>query len=208
MIRQLLNSVLLLSALTISGCTVFPLPEPPRIMDLATDGDPTVLSKTHNASLRVETPLASAPFDGSRILIKPTPYEFQAIGEARWRDTAPVMIRDYVLSHVRTSQAFRNAIVDTSPASAELTLVSELTAFHVMHQNSELQVLIKLHTELVQNNQRESICVRNWSITEPVADSQHESIVQGFSNAAHRLGNDLTRWMAECADQSHNTAEN
>lgn len=208
MIRQLLNSVLLLSAFTISGCTVFPLPEPPRIMDLATDGDPTVLSKTHNASLRVETPLASAPFDGSRILIKPTPYEFQVIREARWRDTAPVMIRDHVINHVRTSQAFRNAIVDTSPANAELTLVSELTAFHVMHQNSELQVLIQLHTELVQNNQRESICVRNWSITEPVNDSGHESIVQGFSNAANRLGHDLTRWMTGCMGQSRNTVHN
>lgn len=208
MIRQLLNCVLLLSAFTISGCTVFPLPEPPRIMDLGTDGAPTVLPQTHNASLRVETPLASAPFDGSRILIKPTPYEFQAIGEARWRDTAPIMIRDHVISHVRTSQAFRNAIVDTSPANAELTLVSELTAFHVMHQNSKLHVIIRLHTELVQNNQRESICVRNWNIMEPVADSQQESIVQGFSKAANRLGNDLTGWMAECVEQSHKAAQN
>src|SRR5690554_124755 len=208
MIRQLLNAALLLSAFAISGCQVFPLPEPPRIMDLAYDGGPADLSQTHNITLRVETPLASAPFDGAQILIKPTPYELQAIGKARWRDNAPVMIRDHIISHVRTSEAFRNVIVDTSPASAELTLVSELTAFHVRQQNREGHVLIQLHTELVHNIQRESVCVRNWRIKEPLDDSGHESIVQGFSNAANRLGHDLTRWVAGCVDSFHNAARN
>ncbi|GGC77559.1 ABC-type transport auxiliary lipoprotein family protein [Marinobacter halophilus] len=206
MIKHLSPVTALLATLTLTACTVFPIPEPPRIMDLAAPDSQQIFAQAQNASIRIDTPLASAPFEGSQILVKPTPYEFQTIGEIRWRDTAPVMVRDHLVRHLRKSEGFRNIIVDTSPANAELALISELTAFHAIKHNGSLNIVIQLHTEMMSNRQREGLCVRNWTVNEPVGDGQLDSIVQGFSKAANRLNNDLTTWLSDCLDQYHKSS--
>lgn len=203
MIKHLSRVTALLATLTLTACTVFPIPEPPRIMDLATPDSHQTFPQAQNASIRIDTPLASSPFEGSQILIKPTPYEFQTLGQARWRDTAPVMVRDHLVRHLRNSAGFRNIIVDTSPANAELALISELTAFHATSHNGSLSIVIQLHTEMMSNRQREGLCVRNWTVSEPVADGQMDTIVRGFSAAANRLNKDLTTWLSDCLDQYH-----
>tara|TARA_B100000519_G_scaffold202933_1_gene223087 strand:+ start:2913 stop:3200 length:288 start_codon:yes stop_codon:yes gene_type:complete len=91
-LRSIRNLTLLLGAAVAGGCTVFPNPEPPRVMDLAVVQTAPAAEQRIQASLRVDTPYASEPFNGSLILAKPTPQEFRAYEGTRWRDTAPVVV--------------------------------------------------------------------------------------------------------------------
>lgn len=202
MISYLRLLAVLLATASLAACTVFPLPEPPRMMDLAADGSPLKLPKAHDSAIRVETPLASSPFDSSQILVKPTPYEFQSVGQVRWRDTIPVMIRDNLIQHLRNSQGFRNVIVSTSPADARFTLVSELTAFHASAQRDDINIVIQLHAEVMSYQRREGFCAQNWTITEPVTTAQADNLVAGFSAAANRLNNELTNWLHDCLTEN------
>ncbi len=207
MIRPLSTLTVFVTAMALTACTVFPIPEPPRIMDLAPGNSPSVAPRAHDSAIRIDTPLASSPFDGSQILIKPTAYEFQAMSRVKWRDTAPVMIRDHLVKHLRSSQGFRSVIVDTSPADARFTLVSELTAFHVAAQPDGLNVVIQLHAEVMSNQQRDSFCVRNWTITEPTDNVQTDNVVAGFSIAANRLNTELASWLSTCLNKDHKADE-
>lgn len=197
-LRSIRNLALLLGAAVASGCTVFPNPEPPRVMDLALVQATPAAKQPVQASLRVDTPYASAPFNGSLILAKPTPQEFRAYEGTRWRDTAPVVVRDTLVGSLRQSGAYTNVITDTNPAQAELTLVTELSAFHSETPESGPQVVIELHLQMIHNRSRASLCTRTVRIVEPATDTSVDQIVEAFGTAGSDLAAMVIEWATEC----------
>lgn len=197
-LRSIRNLTLLLGAAVASGCTVFPNPEPPRVMDLATARDVPDAGHTVSGTLRVDTPYASEPFNGSLILAKPTPQEFRAYEGTRWRDTAPVVVRDTLVSSLRQSGAYSNVITDTNPAQAELTLVTELSAFHSETPESGPQVVIELHLQMIHNRSRASLCTRTERVVEPASGTSVDQIVEAFGTAGSDLAARVIEWSTRC----------
>ena len=191
------NLTLLLGAVVASGCTVFPNPEPPRVMDLAAVQTVPAAEQRIQASLRVDTPYASEPFNGSLILAKPTPQEFRAYEGTRWRDTAPVVVRDTLVNSLRQSGAYTN-VIDTNPAQAELTLVTELSAFHSETPESGPQVVIELHLQMVHNRSRASLCTRTERVVEPASGTSVDQIVEAFGTAGSDLAARVIEWATRC----------
>lgn len=197
------NLTLLLGLVMVSGCTVFPNPEPPRVMDLALPATTHLAVQESSLSLRVDTPYASEPFNSTRILAKPAPWEFRAYDGVRWRDTVPVVVRDTLVEALRSSNAFASVISDTNPANAELTLISELTAFHAENPESAPQIVIALHMQLIHNRSRASVCQNNFRIVAPAAGTGIEQIVEGFSAAGGKLASSVIQWARACDLPSH-----
>ncbi len=131
-------------------------------MELAPANDLPAFDQALPASLRVDTPLASDPLNSTRILIKPSAYEYRALAGARWRESIPVVVRDHLLETLRASGAFANVMTDTSPATSQLTLVSELTGFHAENDETGTRVVIRQHQQLMDNRTRRSLCVRSY----------------------------------------------
>jgi len=197
-LRSIRNLTLLLGAAVASGCTVFPNPEPPRVMDLALVQQVPAAEQPVQASLRVDTPYASEPFNGSLILAKPTPQEFRAYEGTRWRDTAPVVLRDTLVSSLRQSGAYTNVITDTNPAQAELTLVTELSAFHSETPESGPQVVIELHLQMIHNRSRASLCTRTERVVETASGTSVDQIVEAFGTAGSNLAARVIAWATTC----------
>ena len=197
-LRSIRNLTLLLGAAVAGGCTVFPNPEPPRVMDLAVVQTAPAAEQRIQASLRVDTPYASEPFNGSLILAKPTPQEFRAYEGTRWRDTAPVVVRDTLVSSLRQSGAYTNVITDTNPAQAELTLVTELSAFHSETLESGPQVVIELHLQMIHNRSRASLCTRTERVVEPAPGTSVDQIVEAFGTAGSDLAARVIEWATRC----------
>ena len=196
-LRSIRTLTLLVGAALASGCTVFPNPEPPRVMDLAV----TVSAPKANtipASLRVDTPYASEPFNGSRILAKPTPMELRAYEGIRWRDTAPVLVRDTLVHSLRESGLFTNVITDTNPAQADLSLVTELSAFHSETPAAGPQVVIELHLQMIHSRSRTSLCTRTLRIVEPASGTSVDQIVEAFGTAGSILATRVIEWAMAC----------
>lgn len=197
-LKSVRNLTLLLGVAFASGCTVFPNPEPPRIMELAVDQAVPAAEEPVMASLRVDTPYASEPFNGSLILGKPTPQEFRTYGGSRWRDTAPVVMRDTLVNSIRQSGAYTNVMIDTNPAQADLTLVSELSAFHSEKRESGTKVVIELHLQLIHNRSRASLCTRTIQILEPATGTSVEEVVEAFGAAGSELAARVIDWAMTC----------
>ena len=198
----LTRTAILFAALSATACTVLPRPEAPRVMDLATENSQTRFEQTLPNSLRVNTPLASDPVDSSTILLKPTPYEFQAYKKARWRDSAPVLIRDHLARHLRNSRGFHNVVIDTSTANTDHSLLTELSAFQVEQSGNTYQVVVNLHAEVTNDQNGSSLCIRSWSIQEIAASSELASAVEAFSRASNTLAGELTQWAWSCVQRA------
>jgi cholesterol transport system auxiliary component len=198
------NLTLLLCLAIVSGCTVFPNPEPPRVMDMALPATTQQAVEESSLTLRVDTPYASEPFNSTRILAKPTPWEFRAYEAVRWRDTVPVVLRDTLVEALRSSNAFASVISDTNPANAELTLISELTAFHAENpESSSPQIVIALHMQLIHNRSRASLCSNNFRILAPASGTGIEQIVEAFGAAGSDLASSVIQWTRACDLPSH-----
>lgn len=193
-----LAAVLAPSLAALAGCSIYPSLEPPRVMDFAAEVQVPKSGRTHPLSLRVDTPYASDPLGSNRILAKPTPLEFQIYKEVRWRDTAPVVVRDHLVHSFRQAETFTSVITDTNPADADWTLVSELTAFHTETDSEGVQAMIELHGQLVDNRSRETLCASSFEVREEAADTTIERVVEAFGEAGATLSAQMVTWAGEC----------
>lgn len=183
---------------TVAGCTVYPSLEAPRVMDFSAEGTVAPSEQMRAISLRVDTPYASDPLGSNKILAKPTPLEFQIYPEVRWRDTAPIVVRDLLLTSFRDAKAFASVISDTNPADADWTLVSELTAFHTEIDAGEVHAMIELHGQLVDNKSRKTLCAANFVAIEEADNGLIEPVVEAFSAAGQTLSVAVVEWAGQC----------
>jgi len=183
---------------TVAGCTVYPSLEPPRVMDFSAESPVPKATRTHAFSLRIDTPYASDPLGSNKILAKPTPLEFRIYDGVRWRDTAPVVVRDLLVTSFREAGAFNSVISDTNPADADWTLVSELTAFHTEINVGEVHATIELHGQLVDNRSRKTLCAASFVAREEADNNLIEPVVEAFSAAGKTLSVAVVNWAGDC----------
>lgn len=182
----------------ISGCTVFPRQEAPRVMDFPV---PDGLQKSDTEQpqrLRINTPSASEPYDGTKILAKPDPWEIRVYGGVRWRDTKPVILRDMLAGAFRESTTFRDVATDASPGNTDVTLATDITAFHAVINGDTARVTIAIYGQLVDNRSRETFCSDHFVVSTPVNDQNIESVVQAFGSAGKRLSQEVIKWAGAC----------
>ncbi|MBQ0745028.1 MAG: membrane integrity-associated transporter subunit PqiC [Marinobacter sp.] len=190
------------TALVVSGmmtaCTVFPTPEAPRVMDFPTPQNVEKSVTSRPQSLRVDTPFASEPFNSTRILAKPEPWEFRVYHGVRWRDTVPVILRDMLVGAFRTSASFRDVSMDTGPGNTDLTLATEITAFHTLSQGDSTRVTVAIYGQLIDNRSRVTLCSDSFIASMPAKDNSIESVVQAFGSAGESLAKDVIGWATAC----------
>ncbi|WP_083394601.1 ABC-type transport auxiliary lipoprotein family protein [Marinobacter sp. AC-23] len=190
------------TALFISGimtaCTVFPTPEAPRVMDFPVPQGLQTSAASQPQSLRVDTPFASEPFNSTRILAKPVPWEFRVYGGARWRDTTPVILRDMLVGAFRATASFHDVTTDTGPGNTDLSLATEITAFHTISQGDSTRVTIAIYGQLIDNRSREALCADSFIVSTPARDQTIDSIVQAFGGAGERLAKEVISWATAC----------
>ncbi|XKH00932.1 ABC-type transport auxiliary lipoprotein family protein [Marinobacter nauticus] len=187
------------SALLMSACTVLPESEPPRIVGL---GDITPQQAAYQSprpvSMRVDLPLASAPFDGTLVLIQPSNWEFQALPGTRWRDTMPVLVHDQLVQSLRASNGFDNVLAANSAANADISLLPELRGFHARQTNEGTAVVIHLYYELLQNRTRETLCVLDEKQVVPAQSTEIASLMEAFRQGTAEVAANTAQWAFDC----------
>jgi cholesterol transport system auxiliary component len=195
----LLKACLMAMTVSLSACSVFPKQEAPRLLGLAPPSSPTQFDETNEARIRIDTPLATAPFDSTHVLIKPDAYEFQALPGARWRDSMPILLREYMVQDFRQSGGFDSVLTDTNPASAELILISELSGFHAAVKSGRNTVVLNLYTELLDNRTRVSLCTQDHQIQIPANSTTPSDLMAAFSAGAEALSEQALVWAFDCS---------
>ncbi|HCP21973.1 MAG TPA: ABC transporter, partial [Marinobacter hydrocarbonoclasticus] len=90
---------------------------------------------------------------------------------------------------------------DTSPATSQLTLVSELTGFHAENGETGTRVVIRLHQQLMDNRTRRSLCVRSYETRANAQSTALGELMEAFSNASAHSSVTTVTWAHQCMAQ-------
>ncbi|MEQ6887816.1 ABC-type transport auxiliary lipoprotein family protein [Halomonas sp. CS7] len=187
----------------LAGCSVIPKSEPVRLFTLPAPTLPASTEATRDLTLRVDTPGASAPLDGRRLLVMPSPGEFQAYGGARWRDDAPRLLRDHLIEALRRDGRLAAVIDETSRAQSDAALTSHLGAFHVRYREGSAEVVVRLDVQLLDEVSREIRASRRVETVVASEDDGLEAVVAAFGRASDRLAVEVVDWtLAQLASPS------
>lgn len=198
MIKSARHFAVVLTLVSLGACTLLPKSDPPRVVDLTSSASFPALEPRRSDSVRVETPLASSPLNGTLVLIKPETYEYQALPDVRWRDTLPAVLHDFIVQRFRASRGFSNVVSATSPATATANLVSDLQSFHARKTGNATTVVVAMHSELMDTRTRERLCTTDQRIEIPSESASVESLMPAFSEGAERLSRQTLEWAHAC----------
>ncbi|MGM0783340.1 MAG: ABC-type transport auxiliary lipoprotein family protein [Pseudomonadota bacterium] len=194
---------LLMIAGLLTGCSLLPEREPVRLFTLSEPSLSASADATRDLTLRVDTPSAGSPLDGPRLLVMPSPGEFQAYAGARWSDDAPKLVRDYLIEAFRLDGRLAAVVDDTSRARSDATLASHLGAFHSRYREGTPEVVARLEVQLLDESSREVLASRRIEAVVASEDDSLEAVVAAFGRASDALARELVDWtLSQAASQS------
>lgn len=185
------------ATLSLAACTVFPDPPAHRIFHLQAPTVSETSGETIQKTLRVSTPLAVAPIDSARILVKPDAHEIRAYQGARWSNRAPVIVGYYLLESFRRDGRVQTVVTDTSPARSDLTLAGDLTRFQAEYRDGSPVVQLQLNLQLIDERTRETVANRRFEISQPASGETVENVVEAFGQASDELARQVINWTVE-----------
>ncbi len=205
-LRRFLSLPLILAlALLPAACTLLPEQQAQRSFVLASaqlsSSDATALPLV----LRLQTPQAGMPLAGSRIAVQAQPHEISVYAGVRWADNAPTLLRDHLIDAFQRTARLGAVISDDSSARSELTLASQLGAFHAVYHHpgdKAPHVRVRLDVQLIHSGSRRVLASRRFEQELPSADARVETVVEAFSRAGDALARELVDWTLAQAAQA------
>lgn len=198
------------TTLLLAACTVFPDQPAHQIFQLPAPKSAETAAKSIDKTLRVSTPLAVAPIDSTRILVKPDAHEVRAYQGSRWSNRVPVMLGNYLLESFRGDGRLATVISDTSSAHSDLTLIGDLTRFQAEYpmgersgevggepRNGNPVIHLQLTLQLINERTRETIASNRFAVSRPSTGEDVKSVVEAFGQASEELAHQVVTWSVE-----------
>lgn len=146
--------------------------------------------------LVIETPTSGGALDTDRIMIRPGPFQAQYLPEARWTDSAPVMVQNLMLRAFEDTNALRYVGRRPLGGAGDFALVSELTDFQaeVGPDGTSVTTRVRFTVRLVRESDASVIASRTFQRTAAAASSETMDIVASFNLATNAALQELTGW--------------
>ncbi|CAM3583190.1 ABC-type transport auxiliary lipoprotein family protein [Halomonas lysinitropha] len=199
--RHVMPLLAMLLSVLFAGCTLLPEQEPIRLFTLPDPSLSASSEATRELTLRVDTPSAGSPLDGPRLLVMPSPGELQAYAGARWRDDAPLLLRDHLITAFRRDGRLAAVVDDASRARSDTTLASHLEAFHSRYREGVPEVVLGLEVQLLDEASREILASRRLEAVVTSDDASLDAVVAAFGRAADQITRELVDWTLERMDR-------
>lgn len=195
--RSALTLLLLAVGGALSACTLFPSKEPMQVYQLPEPSTAPANTQAQRHSLRISTPQANKTLNSTRVLVVPQTQQISAYGEARWSDTPPTLLRDYLITAFRQSDRLSAVIDEGSRVRADFELVSDLRAFQSEYRDGQPEAVIQLEAQLVRSSAQEVVASRRFEVRVPSDRTEVSSVVRAFGQASEKLSEALITWSLE-----------
>lgn len=187
------------ATMSLAACTVFPDPPAHQIFQLPAPLEPQQSVPQTSAapidtSLRVSTPLAVAPIDSSRILVKPDANAIRAYQGSRWSNRAPIILGNYLLEAFRRDGRVATVVSDASAVQTALTLTGDLTRFQAEYQDGKPVIHLELNLQLIDERSRRLVASKRFEASHPADGESIENVVEAFGKASNELARQVTNW--------------
>ncbi|HZH44637.1 MAG TPA: ABC-type transport auxiliary lipoprotein family protein [Lysobacter sp.] len=182
----------LLSACSILGSekTTFTVYAPnPRVA-----ADPTW--PVVRSQLAITTPDTAREADGLRIVVRPTPLEWQVYKGASWAKRPTDMVTDVVLRTLEDSGRIPAVARQGTGIAADYKLVLDLRRFESDYAGAAVpNATIEVSAKLLHANDQSVIASRVFRHAEPAASAAVADVAAAFERALGGIGHGISGWV-------------
>lgn len=197
---------LLITALSLSACSILPKPEKLVVYQLPASKVSAQTGARMPASLpwslRIATPYSSQVIDSQRILVVPQGSQISAYGGVRWSDPAPILMRNRLAEAFRANGRLSAVSIDNGSVDTDFELGGDLTAFQSVYQDGKPVVHIRYDASLTQAGANRIVATRRFDVTEPVQGKEAPEVVDAFGRATDRLAAEMVEWTLQYTKQA------
>lgn len=144
--------------------------------------------------LAISEPSAFGPLDGDKVLVRPTPAQAAALGDAQWADRLPKLVQ------ARLLQSFENAtrLRVGRPAdkmTTDFALMTELRSFEI--SVSDGTAVVEIAAKIVNERSGRIIAARVLRATVPAGTPEGASAVAAINDAFVQVETQIVLWVAK-----------
>jgi len=201
--RVLLSALAIPATAALSACQI-PVPgqgPPPLIYRLSPKS--TFENKLAEVpwQLVVETPLADAGIDTTRIALQRTPTLLEYYARATWSDRAPVMVQTLIVESFENSHRIVAVGRDVVSLRADFVLKTELREFQAEYfDEPSPRAHVGITARLVQMPRRAIIGTEGFESIIPAQADTLDGIIAAFDEALGKVLRRLVVWALETGE--------
>jgi cholesterol transport system auxiliary component len=146
--------------------------------------------------LLVDTPIAPAEIDTTRVALSRSPTTIDYFANAAWSDRAPAMVQSLLIESFEQTGKIPSVARDTAVLRAEHILLPELRRFEARYQNGEAPptVLVRLLVRLIKMPERTIIGEDIAEGRETATANAMDAIVEAYNEALGSVMKRLVTW--------------
>lgn len=187
---------LTLTAALLSGCSIFPTPEPKTQYTLSSPTPEVKTPKIQHPPLVVKTPTADASLNTAEIAVSPEPGVRTYIDGALWTDRAPLVLQNLLIQGFQNSGAFPNVGTPGTGIATNTILESQLRDFSVHYEGKTPVVVIDLYMKIFNLKLRKIMEGKRFEVRVNATQNNQLAIRQGFQEAVDQLTTEIIQWLA------------
>lgn len=194
---RLLPLFLLFAAASCGGLLPEP-PVPPKLYTLTPAADFSPDRAPVAAQLLVDTPIAPAALDTTRLALSRSPTTVDYFADAAWTDRLSSMVQSLLVASLENSHRISAVGRGTAALRADALLMTELRHFEAVYSGSgPPQLRIEINLRLVKMPERDILAQRDFTLTRPAARDDVPVIVDAFNEAWHEIAPQIADWIAD-----------
>jgi cholesterol transport system auxiliary component len=146
--------------------------------------------------LLVDTPIAPAEIDTTRVALSRSPTTIDYFANAAWSDRAPAMVQSLLIESFEQTGKIPSVARDTAALRADYILLPELRRFEARYQNGEAPptVLVRLLVRLIKMPERTIIGEDIAEGRETATANAMDAIVEAYNEALGSVMKRLVTW--------------
>jgi cholesterol transport system auxiliary component len=146
--------------------------------------------------LLVDTPVAPAEIDTTRVALTRSPTTIDYFANAAWSDRAPAMVQSLLIESFEQTGKIVSVARDSAVLRADYILMPELRRFEARYENGDAPpvVLVRLLVRLIKMPERTIIGGEIAEGREPAARNSMDAIIEAYNEALGSVMKRLVTW--------------
>ncbi len=146
--------------------------------------------------LLVDTPVAPAEIDTTRVALTRSPTTIDYFANAAWSDRAPAMVQSLLIESFEQTGKIVSVARDSAVLRADYILMPELRRFEARYENGDAPpvVLVRLLVRLIKMPERTIIGDEIAEGREPAARNGMDAIIEAYNEALGSVMKRLVTW--------------
>ena len=162
--------------------------------DLAAANDFPHRTRPARGQIVIAEPVTLGPFDGERIVVRPSPGETTQLGDAQWEDRLPKLMQARIVQSFENANRMRAVGRPTDKIAADFALMSDIRAFEISVADGT--AVVEIAAKIVRERTGRIIAARVFRATVPAASSEGAGAVAALNEAFAKAARELVLWAA------------